>query len=426
MGWKWAELVGRARTDQEFQAQLLLAKRIMKNETAKPFPPETVNSTKRSTISMSRSYDFLTAADLEAKFGRRVNLDALGLPVIEIHDEFQKLQRGIIVNTNKPRELTITNSTELATETGLMLPAAQLREGQGIEIMRSHEARAPVAKNMVAVTTAELQESFDKLVSAQVVATDMGAPPAPLQMAAQPGKAEPPQEEYEEDEEVKAARRLAAGGRDEQVKSRKGKGAGGKGGKAGGRGNKRSQPAPSLTEGRDPKGPRTTATPLSAVVIKKEEPQSSGDERSRSPARKSTSGRSSAVSAATAEDQAQKCREAKDKLSVHRALSGLKIKNDLYQARRCLGASGESPEAVELRARYDLVTKAGQLCPKSMSTLGSEQRNKLIVEVQELAKSDEIPDSFWASVLVHQCRDLRPGVCKDTSHWLRLVAVGAP
>ena len=366
--------MGRARTDEAFQTQLLNAKRIMKNEATKQFPPETVTSSKRTTISMTKTYDFLTAADLEKKFGCKVNIDALHLPVMELPDEFNKVQKGIILARDEPRKLSITNAHDIQTETGLMLPASQLREGQGLEVQRSYEARATVARNIAVVSGAELQDGFEKFSRAQAAAAEMGAPPAPLQMAMQASQEKvSEQEEIEEDAEVKAARRLAQASTEESQKARRGKSASGRGGKGGGggggRGGKRAQQLPG-SEAQAPKAARITASSMSSVV-KKEEPESSGDERSRSPARKSVSGKSAMSNHG---DHEGKCKEMIERLSVLKALSGLKIKNDLYQARRLLQTAGETPGVVELRARYDLVTKPA--CSAPATSAGYHQRKE--------------------------------------------------
>ena len=282
--WSWPELVGKARTDAAFQHELLQAKKVMRGELQKDFAPETVSASKRTTVEVKKSYSFLTSADLAKRCGKRVNVEALGLPVVELADELGKIQKGVLVAGDKPRKVTVTNATDIKTETGVMLPSAQLRPGQGAEVQRSYEDRAGVLRGLTSVSDEELSLGIDTYLKAMAATAEPGAVPAPLQLAMQASNV--PAEamaEIEDDAEVVAARRLSGGVVQEQSRR------GGKAGKSGrgGRGSQAKrlvgQPAPPVPPPASDAKLFRRATP-STVAAEPSEPRVQvKEERSRSP-----------------------------------------------------------------------------------------------------------------------------------------------
>eukprot|EP00971_Amphidinium_carterae_P351784 6492280-Amphidinium_carterae.4 len=393
-------------------------------EKAAPPPPEHADDLVKMRMQCSRDFDFVSVSEVEAKADLRTLGNTTDLPWVEVADERGVKTKGLLLHRPGPLRVTLSYVEEIVASRTLLATGASVRDGQAREAGAQHmNKRCPATSTII--TPEALEEQLENIrVSRAAAAMEAAANPQPPPLAmlnpataaAAAADAATEEDAVELDPDLqRALDENKSADTDEAVQQGRGKGRAGKG-KGKGRGKKRTSSITNDTVSDATQKRRRDSGSSAASVV---------HARSRSPARSSraTQNAGGACGSPSTKDIEQ-ARKWFTMLSVGKALSGQKVKNDIYQAERAQKAVEGTPEDVLLNTKLTAVKAAAQLYPEAIGKMSTQLREAKLKDVfDDSALVDEVPASFKQALLVCRARDLRPAAVEEVTAWVQQVKI---
>ena len=407
-GLSWEQIVVKAGTSSEFEQQVKTAKRLWQTMAAeieadeRGFTREDFDDQDAVTMTMERSYTFITDGDFEKYF--KVKPSTIGLKSETLTLETGAEASGVVLAEDTPfRKLTVSHSQRTALTRSLHNSAHQLRPEQGTDFMRLWRVRTwPTSFTKAATTVTEVMAKAEEALKKQSEVPPAHPPPAPLAALDSVSGVNDDEEPEEEEDEVAASVAAAEG----MLQMRPSEGKSGKGkGKSKVRKEKNDKQKPRQSGGgfskRASVAASTQASCSTHIAGSVDTAQSGSTHRSRSPARSGSKTPQERLLAQCVKYTLSGL------LRLSRVVGGDNAGQDVNQAKRIADAMEKLPrmeaEALSLRTHLDLVSLARLASVDGMAASPRKSAMRFCDKIYK--KMDAVPPVWACTILQCHLRD---------------------